>query len=307
MKNNLQLEESYNSSKKLFHKLNSTINFNYKDISFILSSLNLQEKNTRSKKNNLDIEELSNLIKLYMDELTKCFKEDEKKFHILFNCYILIIETSTELAILYSKQKEYRKLVNKIFALLKESKNMIKFFIPLEKQKINLLNNYLGRQLYHYTHLHHVTITNKDIEYILEEHLMQIESMLFGFELCVNVSFANSQNTQEVNEKMLLINNISFILLKMIYKLKTRYKNLNLKTSSSFIKIKDFFKKLSLEDFETTNLEFEALLLRNFKKSANYLLKETKKDMFIEKSRLLKHNTDEYKQLIAIISVLKNN
>ena len=307
MKNNIQLKDSYNSSKKLFHKLNSTISFNYKDISFILSSLNLQEKNSTSNENNLNIEELSKLIKLYMDELTICFKEDENRFHILFNCYILIIETSTELAILYSKQKKYRNLVNKIFALLKESKNMIKFFIPLEKQKINLLNNYLGRQLYYYTHLYHVTTNNKDIEYILEEYLMQVESMLFGFELCVNVSFANSKTIQETNEKMLLLNNISFLLLKMIYKLKTRYKNINLKTNSSFIRIIEFFKKLSLEDFETTTLEFEALLLKNFKKSANYLLKENKKDMFLEKSKLLKHNTDEYKQLIAIISILKNN
>lgn len=310
MKNNIQIEEDYNSSKKLFHKLNSNINFNYEDISSILYSLDLNEKNNTVPRNNLEVEELSNLLKLYMDELTKCFKDDEKRFHLLFNCYILLIETYTELAILYSGQKEFRKLVNKVFALLKESKNMIKLFIPLEEEKVNLLNNYLGRQLYHYAHLHYVTIKNKDIEYVLEEHLMQIEGMLFGFELCVDINFANSKNAQEINEKMVLINNISFVLLKMIYKLKFREMEKSLDNNPSFVKIIEFFEKISLLKKEKTNLEledFKALIFKNFKKSATHLLMETKKNMFKEKSKLLEHNTDEYKQLIDIITVLKNN
>ncbi len=69
-----------------------------------------------------------------------------------------------------------------------------------------------------------------------------------------------------------------------------------------------FFRKLSIEHQQSSILnikEFENILIEEFKNSSNFLLKNLNINMFDEKVKLLKLNTDEYKQLIDIITALK--
>lgn len=308
MKNNLNFDKTYNKAKKEFLKLNSLDSFDYKNISDIINMLSFDSNIFIYSKNNFDFEEISKLLRFYEDMLTNSFFTHKLNFNIQFKSYILLIELFNKLCKLFSKDKEKRCLIEQIFQLLKESKNIVKMFTPLEKKDIKILNNYIGQQLYHYSHIQYISTKNKDLDYIFQEYYLNIEKILHGFELSVETNFADCKKTNQINEKMIFINNLSFLLLKMIHKLNYYHPSIDYFDNKYFRNILYFFKKLSLSHKEAVSIDintFEKLLLNEFKSSSDFLLKELAIDMYNEKINLLRLNTDEYKQLIDIIVTLK--
>lgn len=308
MENNFMYENVYTKAKKDIFNLKASNSLNYENISKIINLLSFDSNITIYLRNNFNLKEISKLLRFYEDILTNSFSENKSLFKIQFKSYVLIIELFIELCNLFSKDKEKRVLLDSIFQLLKESKNMVKMFIPLENSDIKVLNNYIGRQLYHYSHMQYISTKDKKLDYIFQEYYLNMEKILHGFELSVETNFADCKKTKEIDEKMIFINNLSFLLLKMIHKLEYYNPSIEYFDNSYFQNILYFFRKLSIKHQKTPILgikEFENILIEEFKNSSNFLQENLNINMFDEKVKLLKLNTDEYKQLIDIIIALK--
>ena len=308
MKNNDYLMKLYNLSKNSIDSLISNKNFTEEEILIIIKSLSLGGNFLIFEKNNYNMDQISKLFKFYEEELKSSFIDDKTAFEMKFKCYLLLIELFTGLCTLFSYKKEKRVLINEIFQILKESNNMLKLFIPFDKKDIKILNNLIGQQLYYYTHIQYIKTKDKEINYILQEYLLNLERILHGYELSFDSEFGEDNHTKQEAEEMIFINNSSFLLLKMIHKLDFYMPNTKYVENPYFIKIINFFKeisKLNINSHITTLEVFEESLLEEFSNSAKYLEKNKSYYMFDEKIKLLQLNTDEYKQLIDIILSLK--
>lgn len=290
----------------------------YKDSKYYLSNL---------PKNDLDCEEnllqiLSKLsrknnIKLFKDEIfdhdlaATLFREieeelqnsfQEKNYFEVFKKYALILDIFNSLCLCISTSKNKKENVKQIIETSKESINILKFTLALKEEEISILNNIIGRQLYYLTHITYVDITSKDIEYILDEYFMYLEKQLHGYELSHSSNFGCEKQTCKDIEKYILINNSSFLLLKMTYKLQHFKVHLDYKNNKRFHDIKELFTQISSQDFEDSDIElFSSKVLNSFLKSGNLLKEIAEYNIINEKIKLLTLNTDEYKELVDII------
>lgn len=310
MKNNICIENSYQIAKKQFEDLIYTKKKTESDLINIINILKFSNIFDIFDKNNYNFTEISNLFRFYEDELKSSFQNNKPLFDIKFRCYILLIKVFTELCITFSTNLEKRTYIDNFIQLLKESKNMLKFFIPLEKKHINILNNILGEQLYYFSHIQYIHTKDKELDYIFEEYYLNLEKQLHGYELSLSTDFGDNELTDKDIEYMIFINNASFLLLKMIHKLNYYQPNIDFYQNNKLKNILTLFHEISLfsKNIVSNDIEeFESTLIKEFKNSSNYLRIHKNHDMIEEKVELLKLNTDEYKQLIDIILSLENN
>ncbi len=308
MKNNIELEKLYIITSEIFTKIRSDKNKSEESLIKVILILNFNKKFDIFSRNNYNFNNISKLFRFYEEELKNSFKNDKERFFTLFKIYLLLIKIFTTLCKIFSVDKYKRELIAPIFQILKESKNLLKFFIPFKEKELNILNNLIGEQLYYFTHILYVHTKNKTLDYIFEEYFLYCESMQHGFELSKTSNFGDKPKKNYETEKMIFINHLSFLLLKMIYKL-AYYKNKpEYFNNGYFLNIKEFFINESILNKNSTintKKEFEKALIQEFKNSANFLKNKKNYDMRAEKIRLLELNTDEYKQLIDIISSSK--
>ncbi|PLY07355.1 MAG: hypothetical protein C0625_07025 [Arcobacter sp.] len=308
MINNNYLKKLYESSKKSIKTPKANKNNSEEDLLSIINNLKLNNTFIIHHKNNYNLNEVSKLFRFYENELKNSFSEDKIAFDLKLKCYLLIVELFTKLCILFSYNKEKRFLINTIFQILKESNNMLKLTIPFEKEEIQVLNNLIGQQLYYYTHIQESMTKEKDINYILEQYFLKLERIQHGYELSYHSNFGNNTSIKKSIEEMLFINNASFLLLKMVHKLNFYLPNFSYLQNSYFLKIKELFQKISKKNKSNkikTIFDFESSLIGSFTISANYLQNHGHHNIFDDKIKLLKLNTDEYKQLIDIILTSK--
>lgn len=257
------------------------------------------------------INEISKLFNFHINQLRYSFNDNKSLFYLRFKAYLLVIDSFTKLCLTFSTNKEKRALIDNILQILNESKSMLKLFVPLEENEIKILNNLIGQQLYYYTHINYIKVQNKEINYLLEEYHLNLEKIIHGYELSFESDFGNKSKLKEIfkeNEKMIFLNNASFLLLKMIYKFNYHMSEKKYNNNPNFIKIVNLFleySKLSKYKNIKTILEFEKVLIQEFENSARSLNNSDRIDVFDEKIKLLKVDTDEYKQLIDIIMDLK--
>ena len=304
MKTNEDLELLYFSSFKAISSLLNSDNYTEEDIIKIISILSYNQENSFFEENNYDLDSVSNIFRFYEDELKDSFEKDKSRFTILFDNYLLIIELFTILCDLLSYDKERRHLINPIFQILKESKNLVKLFVPLEPRELKILNNIIGEQLYYFSHIQYIGTKDKSIDYIFEQYLLECEKMFHGFELSALSNFGGNPYKSEKVEKMIFINNLAFLLLKMIHKLNFYRTESDIFDNRYFYKIIEFFIAvcISKNDKDITDEKlFHKLLFEQFNISANYLKNEKNYDIISKKLRILSLNTDEYKELIDII------
>lgn len=310
MKNNIYVENLYHIAKKQFEELLEAKVQTEDDLINIIKTLKISNNFNIFYKNNYNFAEISNLLRFYEHELKSSFHDNKPLFNIKFKCYVLLIKVFTQLCITFATNKTKRPLIDSFFQLLKESKNMLKFIIPLEETYIKTLNNLIGEQLYYYSHIQYIYTKDKELDYIFEEYYLNLEKQLHGYELSLSTNFGDKEFTNKEIEHMIFINNSSFLLLKMIHKLNYYKPNINMFQNNKFKNILKLFHKISKFHKNTVSgeiKEFESTLIAEFHNSCNYLRNHKNYDMAEEKIKLLQLNTDEYKQLTDIIMSLKNN
>ena len=269
----------------------------------LIDPLTFNEKFLIKNDTTYDINEISKIFRFYEKMLQQSFKENKEQFEIEFKLYILLIKVFTELCNTFKKDKEKRKVIDSFFQTLKESKNMLKLFLPLDIKHINILNNLIGEQLYYFSHINYHDFSSYPLEYSLEKYSLDLEKMFHGFDLSLSSNFGNKEFTNEDIEFTILKNNASFLLLTLTSKMREleSFENgIEQKFKNIIIFYKDGFKIENKEE-ENNIKTFENLLLNDFEESAKYIKKTTKHNLIEEKLELLRLDTDEYKQLIDII------
>ncbi|TLP39461.1 hypothetical protein [Arcobacter arenosus] len=273
------------------------------EIISLIMKINMNQSLGTLNENTINAELISQIFRSNEDSLSKLLLIDQELFEIKFKLYIYLIDLFNQLCKIYSKNDSKRKLVEPIIEALIESKTFLKIKLQLNEEKINIINNHIGQARYKFSHLSYFEIEGKDIDYVFEYYQSKCEKIVHGFELSKDSSFLSYLKNDKEIEKNIFINNLSFLLLKMHYEIKYFHPKLKFWDNPYYKKIVDFF-------YESTNLEnidksleknFEKLLVEEFIKTSFYL--EAKGISVIdEKIQLLQLNTDEYKQLIDIIT-----
>ncbi len=304
MKNNYSLEEIYILCEKTINNLNSNKSTSEEQLLKIIRLLSFEEVFIIYKKNNYNLDEISKLFNFHIEQLRSSFHKDKTDFYLRFKAYLLIIDSFTKLCLNFSTNKEKRVFIKNILQILKESKNILKLYIPFEDKEIKILNNLIGQQLYYYTHINEIEIKKKHINRIFEEYYYNLEKMIHGYELSHESNFGNTNKSFEEVEKMIFLNNASFLLLKMIHKINYSLIGKEFDNNPYFLKIVEQFCsyfKLNKNKKSRSFLEFEEILIEEFKKSIKKLNNNNKINILNEKIELLRVDTDEYKQLIDIM------
>ncbi|RXI45037.1 hypothetical protein CRU99_04440, partial [Malaciobacter mytili] len=171
-----------------------------------------------------------NYISYNLDNLSSLFREYEEKleknqnikeeFELLFAHYTLLIEIINVLCKINSSDVQRKKTINPIIEILTETINILKFKISLNEEKVNILNNILGKLLFYYAHIPYIDITNRKLFDVIDEFYFNFEKSIAGYQLSKNTSFGNSN---ELKEYKLFLNTISTLLSNMIYKLESEY------------------------------------------------------------------------------------
>jgi hypothetical protein len=308
MINNLTLEKLYYDANKQFNLYKTSETATENDLLSIIKLLIIDNKFTICRSGDYYFYEISNLLRFYEDELKSSFLENKTIFNIIFNCYVLLIKLFIRLCSIFSFDIYKRAFINEFLQILKESKNILKFYIPLEINHVMTLNHLIGKQLYNCSHIQYIKTKNKELNYIFEEYFLNLENQVYGYELSLSSNFGNNKYLKKDIEHMIFINNSYFLLLKMIFKLTYYIEKVNYFDNTKFREILKLFSKISIsnKNIHITDInKFKMLLIQNFKSSSTYLMTTNKNDILNEKIKLLKLNIDEYKQLIDIIILIK--
>lgn len=269
------------------------------DLIQILNKLSKEEDILLFKNDIFDHNEASKLFRIIEDNIKESF---EKTTYLdTFESYCLTLDIFNSLCLCISTKKGKKENIKHIIESTKESINILKFSLPLGEKEISILNTVIGRQLYYLTHINYVDISFKEIDYILDEYYMYLEKQMHGYELSHSSTFLVEEESQDI-EKAILINNSSFLLLKMIYKIKHFKSHVEYKNHKRFYQIKELFKEIISIGFDNkiTN-SFSKDVMNSFIKSGKFLENNVQYNIINEKIKLLTLNTDEYKELVDII------
>ena len=215
------LQEIKNRMNKMLHD-SSTIVF--KELVTIVNLLSFgKDYEIFTTYNLYSIENISKLFRYYEDYLSNLELSNKEDFELTFNYYITLIETFNELCILNQTDVLRKKTIKGITEALTETINIIKYKLSLNDEKINTLNNILGKLLFYYAHIPFIEITNKELKYIIDEYNFLLEKLTDGYNLSKNTNFGN---TSEINKKhyyLIYINSVSTLLLTLFYKLESKF------------------------------------------------------------------------------------
>ncbi len=303
MGNNKNLKKSYLDNYYMLNNIDINKIDSEEDIIKLILNINKNKIFKDIDKNNFTEEIINTIFRFNEDTLSNLFLIDKELFEIKFKLYIYLIDLLNQLCKIYSKSDSKRKLVEPIIETLIESKTFLKIKLKLDEEKINILNNHIGQARYKFSHISYFKIGTKDINYVFEYYQSRCENIVHGFELSKDSLFLSYIKKNKKVEKNIFINNLSFLLLKMHYKIQYFHPKFKFDENQYYKKIIEFF-------YETTKLKvtnnskkvnFKNLLLEEFIKTSKYL--EAKGIAITnEKIQLLQLNTDEYKQLIDIIT-----
>ncbi|WP_321313738.1 hypothetical protein [Halarcobacter sp.] len=299
-----KLESIYKKSKNDLKDLLKNDSLNEENLNKLIIELNI-DKNFCVYDGSYNLSSIKKLFKLYEKLMKESFSKNKKVFHIQFTLYLHLIKLfSLFCRKLYTHNKN-RKQVKQIFQIMQESKNMLKLSIPLDEEIINIINNIIGQHLYEFTHSDYIDINKKDIDYIFDYYIYSSERIVDGYELSLSTNFGNNSKMDAILEELKVKNNLSFLLLSMIYKINFYFPNIDINKNSNYQKIFQYIVELSFFNVNIDIKEFKNFLLDEFIVSSKKLIKNNKKYYYDEKISILTLNTDEYKELIDIISKLK--
>lgn len=168
-----------------------------------------------------NLEKLGTLFKDYEKNIQELFDKDEEDYEITFNQYVALIETINELCLINSTDVLRKKTINPLIDTISETINTLKYSVQLSEEKINRLNNILGKLLFFYSHIPYINTINKDAKYLIEEFTFNFEKICNGYHLSKNTNFGVDKNKEKYYQ--IYLNSITTILLTLIYKLENTY------------------------------------------------------------------------------------
>lgn len=208
-------------------------------------------------------ENLSSLFRDYETKLEE-FQDKTTHFELLFSHYTLLIETVNVLCKVNSNDVQRKRSINPILEILTETINILKFKVKLEEEKVNILNNILGKLLFYYAHIPYIDIKNKSVTELIAEFYFNFEKSNDGYELSKSTGFGNSN---ELNEYKTYLNTITTLLSNMIYKLETEYDYNEYKDLINFKNILDLYEETIVHTYVPkfkTITEFKNHLINNY-------------------------------------------
>lgn len=210
-----------------------------------------------------NLDNLSSLFRDYENKLEES-KDNEEQFELIFEHYTLLIETINVLCKINSNEVERKKSINAILEILTETINILKFKIALSENRINVLNNILGKLLFYYAHIPYIDTNKKSVDNLTEEFYFYFEKAYSGYELSKSTNFGNSN---ELDEYKIYLNTITTLLSNLIYKLQTEYEYNDYKDIEIFSNILELYKQTiihtSVDNFKTV-IEFKKHLINNY-------------------------------------------
>lgn len=253
LKNNLKFKEYLlNDTKRRLNELlsnNSTLFF--KEISNIVNLLSLGGKySVFITYTHYNTEELSKLFRDH-EAFLRDSESNEEHFDINFKCYNTLIEALTKLCFINSTDIQRKRTITPILDLLTETINMLKFTVTLNANRINMLNNVLGKILYYFVHIPYYEVRTKTMDYLIEEFEMNLEKQTDGFTLSLETNFGDNPEEKE-QEFIHYKNNSSLLILSLIKKMERYFKEADFMNNKNFQKI-----------VESYNKNFSALMLNN--------------------------------------------
>lgn len=249
--------------------------------------------------------EIGKVFRFYENNMRNSFKENKQLFEIQFKLYLFLIELYTHLCKQFIKYKNKRIFVEPLLQTLKESKNLIKLFIPFEQKQLYIINNIIGEQLYTFTHTQYINPVDKTIDYVFQLYLLACEKIFDGFNLSISSEFGLKGDIIQEDEIVKIKNNISFLLLTMFHKIRYFFPDETIIDNDNFAKIYQLIKEQKVFEVDFSIENFEKQLFDEFKDSTETLKCYNNLCYYEEKLSLLYLDTDEYKELIDIIRKLK--
>lgn len=215
--------------------------------------------------NSYNLENLTLLFKEFEEKLKELKDKDKIDFDLTFKQYTLLIEVINELCAINSMDVIRKKTIKPLIEVITESINLVKFNIQLSENKINILNNILGKLLFYYSHIPYINSLNKDCKYLIDEFNFNFEKICDGYVLSKNTNFGDEGNTKKYYK--IFLNSSTTLLCNLIYKLEkdypkefysdlekfndilTLYKTEIIHKNYPEIKTLDEFKKLLLDNY----------------------------------------------------------
>ncbi|MGM0518374.1 MAG: diguanylate cyclase domain-containing protein [Campylobacterota bacterium] len=190
-----------------------------------------------------NLDNLSELFREYEDKLLEHISSDENSmFEITFRHYVILIEMLNELCTINSTDLQRKKTIRDIIETISETINITKFKIKLSEEKINILNNILGKLMFFYSHIPFISIKNKSAKYLIDEFTFNLEKISSGYELSKNTNFAGEQ--KEELYYVVLLNSATTLLSNLIYKLENFYETSEYSDIEIFHEILDLYEDL---------------------------------------------------------------
>lgn len=271
IKNNFEFK-SY-LLKKIQQKMNNIIHDNsvviYKELVTIINFLSLGKNfNIFSSYNEYSTENIAILFSEYEEYLKFLSTNDKKNFELTFNYYISLIEAFNELCILNQLDVQRKKTLKNIIEKLTNTITAVKYNILLDDNKVNILNNILGKLLFYYSHIPYISTEGKDLRHIIDEYNFLFEKQTDGYNLCKNANFGNANKKQE-DYYCLYLTNATNLLLTLIYKVETNFTlNDDFYDLQKFSQIIEFYQEncthKEMGDFNSLN-DFKDSLFDNYK------------------------------------------
>jgi len=257
---------------------------------FLLSDLERRLNNIITSNSALFFKEIGNIVNLLslgnkyvifqtytqynLDEVSRLFRDyeaflgeinDNKElFELTFKCYITLIESFTQLCIINSTDIIRKKTINPLIERLTETNNMLKFTVTLNEEKIDTLNNILGKLLYYFSHVAFYEVRDKTVDYLIDEFTLILEKQSDGYNLSKDTNFGNNLNLKP-REFIRFKDNSAYLILILIQKLEINFQEDNFFNSKSFEKLLSIYnKEFSIASHEKTynNIEeFKRILL----------------------------------------------
>ncbi|WP_320033360.1 hypothetical protein [Halarcobacter sp.] len=250
----------------------------FKEIVTIIDLLSMGNNfNIFENYNTYNLDNLSSLFRTYEDRLKELEeKGDELDFDITFKQYSMLIETINQVCSINSMDVIRKKTIKPLIEVISETINLIKFNIKLSEEKINILNNILGKLLFYYSHIPFINASNKDTKYLIDEFHFNFAKTCDGYELSKNANFAN-EGTKNEHYKIFL-NSSTTLICNLLYKLERNYPKELYNDLSYFEDIITLYKEeinhTPFIDFKTLD-EFNSILLSNYM----FIYDEHRKDL----------------------------
>lgn len=283
MENMKNLKKLYLETYEDIKKLNIYNIDSEEEIINIILQINKSQSLKDIDINNFNEELISKIFRLSEDNLSNLFLIDKELYEIKFKLYIYLIDLVNQLCNIYSKNPLKRALVEPIVEALIESKTFLKIRLPLDEDKMNILNTHIGLARYKFGHISYVKIKEKDIDYIFEFYLLKCEKIAHGFELSKESGFLALKKYDEDIERNIFLNNLTFLLLKMHYKIEYFNPNLEFTDNPYYKNIISFYSEITNSNLNENKKEksFKELLLNQFISTSNYL--KTQKIIYLMK------------------------